>query len=182
MVTLMMWLVLSSLFQFYLHSPEMFLQLWRKFVLQLTLLDLGTGILYPTFRITLSLMQCTRYVLFEPFSISQPDSELWFNTWKKKIYFMCFMSMWSSAKNSFLVLIRNTVNGDPRWCCTYLLNPSDPLFVELGAAFIKQQVKGVLKPIANSAGYFQKWYWGGMGVFLPISLYVSNFCWFTFCT
>lgn len=44
---------------------------------------------------------------------------------------------------SFLVLIRNTVNGDPRWCCTYLLDPSDPLFIELGAAFIKRQIEGV---------------------------------------
>ncbi|XP_008802642.2 alpha-N-acetylglucosaminidase [Phoenix dactylifera] len=35
----------------------------------------------------------------------------------------------------------NTVNGNPRWCCTYLLGPSDPLFVEVGEAFIKQQVK-----------------------------------------
>ncbi|KAL5716188.1 alpha-N-acetylglucosaminidase [Ranunculus cassubicifolius] len=35
----------------------------------------------------------------------------------------------------------NTVNGDPRWCCTYLLDPSDPLFVEIGDAFIRQQIK-----------------------------------------
>ncbi|KAK9283156.1 hypothetical protein L1049_011387 [Liquidambar formosana] len=35
----------------------------------------------------------------------------------------------------------NTVDGDPRWCCTYLLNPSDPLFVEIGKAFIRRQVK-----------------------------------------
>ncbi|KAL0910940.1 hypothetical protein M5K25_019037 [Dendrobium thyrsiflorum] len=35
----------------------------------------------------------------------------------------------------------NTVNGDPRWCCTYLLDPSDPLFIEVGRAFIKQQMK-----------------------------------------
>lgn len=35
----------------------------------------------------------------------------------------------------------NTVNGDPRWCCTYLLDPSDPLFVELGVAFIKRQIE-----------------------------------------
>ncbi|OMP10060.1 Alpha-N-acetylglucosaminidase [Corchorus olitorius] len=35
----------------------------------------------------------------------------------------------------------NTVDGDPRWCCTYLLNPSDPLFVEIGEEFIKQQIK-----------------------------------------
>nr|CAD1823300.1 unnamed protein product [Ananas comosus var. bracteatus] len=35
----------------------------------------------------------------------------------------------------------NTVDGDPRWCCTYLLGPSDPLFVEVGKAFIKQQIK-----------------------------------------
>uniref|UniRef100_A0A1J3GKV9 Alpha-N-acetylglucosaminidase n=1 Tax=Noccaea caerulescens TaxID=107243 RepID=A0A1J3GKV9_NOCCA len=35
----------------------------------------------------------------------------------------------------------NTVDGDPRWCCTYLLNPSDPLFIEIGEAFIKQQTE-----------------------------------------
>ncbi|GAB4832519.1 hypothetical protein Ancab_006541 [Ancistrocladus abbreviatus] len=35
----------------------------------------------------------------------------------------------------------NTVDGDPRWCCTFLLDPSDPLFVEIGEAFIKQQIK-----------------------------------------
>lgn len=35
----------------------------------------------------------------------------------------------------------NTVNGDPRWCCTYLLDPSDPLFIEVGEAFIRQQEK-----------------------------------------
>ncbi|KAL2330760.1 hypothetical protein Fmac_018341 [Flemingia macrophylla] len=35
----------------------------------------------------------------------------------------------------------NTVDGDPRWCCTYLLDPSDPLFVEIGEAFIRKQIK-----------------------------------------
>ncbi|ONI20519.1 hypothetical protein PRUPE_2G020300 [Prunus persica] len=35
----------------------------------------------------------------------------------------------------------NTVNGDPRWCCTYLLDPSDTLFVEIGTAFIRRQVE-----------------------------------------
>jgi alpha-N-acetylglucosaminidase len=35
----------------------------------------------------------------------------------------------------------NTVDGDSRWCCTYLLNPSDPLFIEIGEAFIKQQTE-----------------------------------------
>ncbi|KAL9226459.1 hypothetical protein vseg_002270 [Gypsophila vaccaria] len=35
----------------------------------------------------------------------------------------------------------NTVSGDPRWCCTFLLDPSDPLFVKLGAAFIKKQIE-----------------------------------------
>nr|XP_011469504.1 PREDICTED: alpha-N-acetylglucosaminidase isoform X1 [Fragaria vesca subsp. vesca] len=35
----------------------------------------------------------------------------------------------------------NTVNGDHRWCCTYLLDPSDPLFVEIGTAFIRRQVE-----------------------------------------
>ena len=44
---------------------------------------------------------------------------------------------------SFLALVRNTVHGDPRWCCTYLVDPSNPLFVELEAAFIRRQVEGV---------------------------------------
>lgn len=44
----------------------------------------------------------------------------------------------------FVVMIRNTVDGDPRWCCTYLLDPSDPLFVELGMAFVRRQVEGLL--------------------------------------
>ncbi|KAJ4711588.1 Alpha-N-acetylglucosaminidase [Melia azedarach] len=34
----------------------------------------------------------------------------------------------------------NTVDGNPRWCCTYLLDPTDPLFVEIGEAFIQQQI------------------------------------------
>lgn len=41
---------------------------------------------------------------------------------------------------------RNTVDGDPRWCCTYLLDPTDPLFVELGKAFVEQQIKGNVFP------------------------------------
>ncbi|XP_052194227.1 alpha-N-acetylglucosaminidase [Diospyros lotus] len=35
----------------------------------------------------------------------------------------------------------NTVDGDTRWCCTFLLDPSDPLFIKIGEAFIKQQIK-----------------------------------------
>ncbi|KAK9128725.1 hypothetical protein Syun_017522 [Stephania yunnanensis] len=35
----------------------------------------------------------------------------------------------------------NTVDGDPRWCCTFLLDPSDPLFIEIGEAFIKEQIR-----------------------------------------
>lgn len=34
----------------------------------------------------------------------------------------------------------NSINADPRWCCTFLLDPSDPLFVKIGKAFIKQQI------------------------------------------
>ncbi|KAM3260456.1 hypothetical protein ACQJBY_051614 [Aegilops geniculata] len=35
----------------------------------------------------------------------------------------------------------NTVDGNPRWCCTYILDPSDALFIDVGQAFIKQQMK-----------------------------------------
>ncbi|XP_060217343.1 alpha-N-acetylglucosaminidase isoform X2 [Lycium barbarum] len=36
---------------------------------------------------------------------------------------------------------RNTVSGDRRWCCTFLLAPSDPLFIEIGEAFIRKQIE-----------------------------------------
>lgn len=39
---------------------------------------------------------------------------------------------------------RFTVGEDPRWCCTYLLDATDPLFVEIGKAFIEEQLKGEL--------------------------------------
>lgn len=35
----------------------------------------------------------------------------------------------------------NTVSGDRRWCCTFLLAPSDPLFIEIGEAFIHKQIE-----------------------------------------
>ncbi|XP_050283732.1 alpha-N-acetylglucosaminidase [Quercus robur] len=35
----------------------------------------------------------------------------------------------------------NSVDAKCRWSCTYLLDPSDPLFVEIGEAFIRRQVK-----------------------------------------
>ncbi|EYU29516.1 hypothetical protein MIMGU_mgv1a0184371mg, partial [Erythranthe guttata] len=34
-----------------------------------------------------------------------------------------------------------TVSSDTRWCCTYLLDATDPLFVKIGKAFITQQFK-----------------------------------------
>lgn len=35
----------------------------------------------------------------------------------------------------------NTVDRDPRWCCTFLLDPTDALFVEIGQTFVRQQIK-----------------------------------------
>ncbi|PWZ41645.1 Alpha-N-acetylglucosaminidase [Zea mays] len=34
-----------------------------------------------------------------------------------------------------------TVESNPRWCCTYLLDASDPLFVEIGKLFIEEQIR-----------------------------------------
>ncbi|KAI3759359.1 hypothetical protein L6452_07117 [Arctium lappa] len=34
-----------------------------------------------------------------------------------------------------------TVDSNPKWCCTYLLDATDPLFIEIGKAFIQQQIK-----------------------------------------
>ncbi|OAY83861.1 Alpha-N-acetylglucosaminidase [Ananas comosus] len=33
-----------------------------------------------------------------------------------------------------------TVDSDPRWCCTYLLDATDPLFIEIGKSFMEQQI------------------------------------------
>ncbi|KAJ9691729.1 hypothetical protein PVL29_013805 [Vitis rotundifolia] len=36
----------------------------------------------------------------------------------------------------------NTIDNNTRcWCCTYLLDASDPLFIQIGKAFIRQQIK-----------------------------------------
>ncbi|KAF9623317.1 hypothetical protein IFM89_000806 [Coptis chinensis] len=34
-----------------------------------------------------------------------------------------------------------TIRGDSRWCCTYLLDATDPLFAEIGKAFVEMQLK-----------------------------------------
>ncbi|XP_016681955.1 alpha-N-acetylglucosaminidase isoform X3 [Gossypium hirsutum] len=51
----------------------------------------------------------------------------------------------------------NTVDGDPHWCCTYLLNPSDPLFVEIGEAFIKMQIKAMSNGDKDAVWLMQGW-------------------------
>ncbi|KAK8341413.1 hypothetical protein V6Z11_A08G168100 [Gossypium hirsutum] len=51
----------------------------------------------------------------------------------------------------------NTVDSDPRWCCTYLLNPSDPLFVEIGEAFIKMQIKAMSNGDKDAVWLMQGW-------------------------
>ncbi|KAL5722320.1 alpha-N-acetylglucosaminidase [Ranunculus cassubicifolius] len=34
-----------------------------------------------------------------------------------------------------------TVKSDTRWCCTYLLDATDPLFIEIGKTFVEMQLK-----------------------------------------
>ncbi|CAN0900705.1 NAGLU [Linum grandiflorum] len=34
-----------------------------------------------------------------------------------------------------------SVESNPKWCCTYLLDATDPLFIEIGKAFIEEQLK-----------------------------------------
>nr|CAB3485986.1 unnamed protein product [Digitaria exilis] len=41
----------------------------------------------------------------------------------------------------FYYCLRFTVDSNPRWCCTYLLDASDPLFVEIGKFFIEEQIR-----------------------------------------
>ena len=52
------------------------------------------------------------------------------------------MSYYSICWSFPSFVIRNSVDAKCRWSCTYLLDPSDPLFVEIGEAFIRRQVKG----------------------------------------
>jgi hypothetical protein len=40
------------------------------------------------------------------------------------------------------VILRCIVDSNPQWCCTYILEASDPLFVEIGKSFIEEQIKG----------------------------------------
>lgn len=35
------------------------------------------------------------------------------------------------------------MDGNPKWCCTYLLDPTDPLFIKIGEAFIRLQIAGM---------------------------------------
>ncbi|XVF09218.1 hypothetical protein REPUB_Repub07fG0073100 [Reevesia pubescens] len=34
-----------------------------------------------------------------------------------------------------------SVKSNPKWCCTYLLDATDPLFIEIGGAFIEEQLR-----------------------------------------
>lgn len=40
-------------------------------------------------------------------------------------------------------MYRFSVKSDPRWCCTYLLDATDPLFIEIGKAFVERQLQGL---------------------------------------
>lgn len=50
----------------------------------------------------------------------------------------------SGIYSQLIIGFRFTVNSDTRWCCTYLLDATDPLFIEIGKAFIEQQLKGIV--------------------------------------
>ncbi|KAJ4850565.1 hypothetical protein Tsubulata_048172, partial [Turnera subulata] len=45
------------------------------------------------------------------------------------------------AAISSYICIRFSVKSDHRWCCTYLLDAIDPFFVEIGKAFMEQQIR-----------------------------------------
>lgn len=65
--------------------------------------------------------------------------------------FFMFLYPWSERLGIFNTIqlslsstfFRFTVRSDPRWCCTYLLDATDPLFIDIGRAFITQQLKGM---------------------------------------
>ena len=92
-----------------------------------------------------------------------------------------------SSKCFIVILYRNTVDGDPRWCCTYLLDPSDPLFVEIGEAFIRKQIKGMpffFSFLVNDlAENCESEWWPKLFVldflFFVLNIYV-NFTWFLY--
>ncbi|KAB2020579.1 hypothetical protein ES319_D07G077900v1 [Gossypium barbadense] len=51
-----------------------------------------------------------------------------------------FKDMFPSAK---ITRLGNwfSVKRNPKWCCTYLLDATDPLFIEIGRTFIEEQLK-----------------------------------------
>ncbi|KAI3985185.1 hypothetical protein MKX01_015119 [Papaver californicum] len=44
------------------------------------------------------------------------------------------------------MLLQVTVGGDSRWCCTYLLDATDPLFIQIGKKFIGEKFKRGFPP------------------------------------
>ncbi|KAL0364609.1 UNVERIFIED_CONTAM: Alpha-N-acetylglucosaminidase [Sesamum angustifolium] len=94
--------------------------------------------------------------VFQNFNISAPDLDDFFggpaflhgHEWEIYTVLPAFSgnvpaalkSVYPSAK---IARLGNwfTVRSDPRWCCTYLLDATDPLFIEIGRAFIMQQLK-----------------------------------------
>ncbi|KAG2679037.1 hypothetical protein I3760_11G031600 [Carya illinoinensis] len=57
-----------------------------------------------------------------------------------------------------------SVKSDLKWCCTYLLDATDSLFIEIGRAFIEQQLKeyGRTSHIYNWGGCFHTIPFGGL--------------------
>jgi len=46
------------------------------------------------------------------------------------------------AYDLFPLCYRFSVKNDLKWCCTYLLDATDSLFIEIGKAFIEKQLQG----------------------------------------
>ena len=76
----------------------------------------------------------------------------------KCIISISIMPQSSGIYSQLIIGFRFTVNSDTRWCCTYLLDATDPLFIEIGKVFIEQQLKGIviqqlLSPLDQSQSY-----------------------------
>lgn len=130
-------------------SLEMFQLHWRRYTPQQILQDLGTGICTS---LMLDLASRTTFLMYS-FVIN--NCLMFFVKllpWTTVLMGYYDAPRWNSNIVSFAILqksqtlslpsIRNTVDGNPKWCCTYLLDPSDPLFVEIGEAFILKQIRG----------------------------------------
>ncbi|KAJ4822958.1 hypothetical protein Tsubulata_000316 [Turnera subulata] len=69
------------------------------------------------------------------------SSGVYFNVDNSSVNYWLRLLVREWAQFCIFLYIGFSVKSDRRWCCTYLLDATDPLFVEIGKAFMEQQIR-----------------------------------------